>query len=309
MHNPIPLELVSELVKYKAKENLEGGKKKKINIQRLMEFARRCIMKQFLKKKIRVESGVFEYVLSGEGSPSVVLINGGGGPIEGWYKVFYEISKENSVIAYNRFGVGKSDKPSSQQDGSTIIKSLRELLNATKLRPPYVLVGHSLGGLYANLFARQYPDEVAGVVLLDSSHPKDLVINQLQGKFIQKLNKMFGILDSFSKHRKLDEVHFVKETVSQIEQSNSFPDIPLIVVSGSKKPPKWIMPDKVYKIRSDNQQDLIHLSKKSKQIVASKSGHFPQFSEPEIVINAVLECIKLSLGNMKEAEIAGRIFK
>lgn len=74
-------------------------------------------MKKILKKTIQIKSGVIEYALFGEGSTTVVLINGSGGPIEGWYKIIHEISRENSVLAYNRFGIGKSDKPSSQQDG------------------------------------------------------------------------------------------------------------------------------------------------------------------------------------------------
>jgi pimeloyl-ACP methyl ester carboxylesterase len=253
-------------------------------------------MKPILKKNIQTKYGNFEYSQSGEGSPAVVLINGGSGPIEGWFKVFHELAEETTVLAYNRLGVGKSDKPSSPQHGNAIVRSLRELLADVNISPPYIIVGHSLGGLYANLFARQYAEDTVGVILLDASHPLDLKLNQMQSPFIQKLNKMLGIFDSFSKHRKWNEVNYVVETARQIEQSADFPDIPLFIVSGGKK--SSFTPDHVYQIRAKNQIDLVRLSTQGRQIVASKSGHFPQLSEPDVVIGTVKECLQLVKNNI-----------
>jgi pimeloyl-ACP methyl ester carboxylesterase len=122
--------------------------------------------------------GKLQYNISGNGKPNIVLINGGSGPIEGWMKIITEISKSSSVFSYNRFGVTGSDKPKEPQDGKTIVRTLREALTIIGFEPPFILVGHSLGGLYANLYARLYPNELAGVVFLESSHPKDLSLNE-----------------------------------------------------------------------------------------------------------------------------------
>jgi pimeloyl-ACP methyl ester carboxylesterase len=246
-------------------------------------------MKSIGKNKIQTVYGTMEYAKSGEGAPAVILINGGSGPIEGWLRIYHDIAEQSMIVAYNRFGVGGSQKPAVPQHGQAIVDSLRELLREIGVNPPYIVVGHSLGGLYANLFARQYPDEIAGVVLLESSHPKDLTINETQTPFIRRLNKLLGIFDSFSPHRQWNEVHYVEETINQIAQSAPFPEVPLYVVSGGKKPP--MMPENAFAIRKENQLDFVRLNKQGTHIIADSSGHFPQLSEPEIVKQVICECI------------------
>ena len=239
---------------------------------------------------METSKGKLQYNICGNGKPNIVLINGGSGPIEGWMKVLPEISESSSVFSYNRFGVSGSDKPNESQDGRTIVKTLREALTIVGFEPPFLLVGHSLGGLYANLYARLYPEEVAGIVFLESSHQKDLSLNQYQGKFVKAINKMFTLFDSLSTHKQFNEVHFVKETVNQIQQIDAFPEIPVFVITGGKE--NRMMPEDIRKKRLENQLELLTLSKNSKHIIAGKSGHFPQLSEPSVVIEAIKDCVK-----------------
>lgn len=244
------------------------------------------------KKKITTANGTFEYSLSVKESPAIILINGGGGPIEGWYKVFHELAKDHTVMAYNRLGIGGSSKPGSPQHGTAIVHSLKQLLDDIELTPPYLLVGHSLGGLYANLFARMLPDQVSGVVLLEASHPQDLQINDTLPAPIRLLNRILSIFDNFNPSRQWSETHFVEQTATQISQAGPFPDIPLFVVSGTKKPP--FMSAQAFEIRTNNQLDLVQLSKMGKQIPATASGHFPQMTEPDLVIQAIRDVVELS---------------
>lgn len=246
-------------------------------------------MRAISKNKIQTPNGTIEYALSGEGIPTVILINGGSGPIEGWLRTYHEIARETTTLAYNRFGVGASNKPAVPQHGRAIVDSLRQLLQEIGVQRHYILVGHSLGGLYAHLFARLYPEDTAGVVLLESSHPQDLSINETQGPLIRGVNKLLGIFDFLSPHRKWNEVKYIKETIEQIAQAGPFPEVPLFVVSGSKKPP--MMPDSAFEIRRNNQLDFVSLSTKGKHILATHSGHFPQISEPDVVIQAIKDCI------------------
>ena len=232
--------------------------------------------------------GKLQYNISGKGKPNIVLMNGGSGPIEGWMKILPEISQFSTVFSYNRFGVTGSEKPNENQDGITIINTLREILKIVGFEPPYLFVGHSLGGLYTNLYARLYPNEVAGIVFLESSHPKDLQLEEYEGKVVKTLNKVLKMLDSRSSYKQFDEVHFVKQTVSQIHQIESFPEIPVLVVTGGKN--NRMMPEEVRLKRLDNQLELLALSKNSKHIVAGKSGHFPQLSEPRVVIDTIKDC-------------------
>jgi pimeloyl-ACP methyl ester carboxylesterase len=242
------------------------------------------------KYSIETPKGKIQYSISGNGKPNIVLINGGSGPLEGWMKILPDISESASVFSYNRFGVTGSDKPKEPQDGITIVNTLRESLISVGYKPPYLLVGHSLGGLYANLFARLYPNEVAGIVFLESSHPKDISLNEYQGKAVKAINKLFTILDSLSSHKQFNEVNFVKRTVDQIHQINTFPDIPVFVITGGKE--NRMMPEEVRQKRLKNQLELLSLSSNNKHIIAEKSGHFPQISEPRVVIDTIKDCVK-----------------
>ncbi|SFB37213.1 Pimeloyl-ACP methyl ester carboxylesterase [Cohnella sp. OV330] len=247
-------------------------------------------MRKIAKRTIEVGGKKTEYALEGEGTPAVVLINGGGGPIEGWHKVYHSLAEKSKVFAYNRPGIGKSAKPDGPQDGETIVAALRGTLSAVGLKPPYVLVGHSLGGLYANLFARLHPGETAGVVLLEASHPGDLAIGELQSGAVRGANKLLGWMDALTGRRKWHETNAVAETAAQIARAGAFPDVPLVVVSGGKRPP--MMPEAVYAVRRDNQTELARLSARGRQIVAAGSGHFPQFSEPALVVSAIEDCLE-----------------
>lgn len=115
-----------------------------------------------------------EYALSGQGTPVVVFENGLGGTMDWWAKVFPEVAKDTTAFAYNRPDYGDSAPATTPRDGDHVVAELRTALRDLGLRPPYVLVGHSLGGLYMQLYARRYPDELAALVLVDSTHPDQL---------------------------------------------------------------------------------------------------------------------------------------
>jgi len=102
----------------------------------------------------------------------IVFENGSRATLDGWSKVLDALPPDVSLFAYNRPGYGNSDATGTERDGATIVAELRQLLQHKGLRPPYVLVGHSLGGLYMQLFARAHPDEVAGLVLVDALYPR-----------------------------------------------------------------------------------------------------------------------------------------
>ena len=110
---------------------------------------------------------------AGEGSPAVILESGGGGyGGYGWRKVQPEVAKFTEVCWYDHAGEGWSDPPPTARSSETIVHDLHELLQRTPVLSPYVLVGHSIGGSYVRVFTARYPSEVAGVVLVDSSHPE-----------------------------------------------------------------------------------------------------------------------------------------
>ena len=109
----------------------------------------------------------------GEGGPTVILEAANFGMSAHWVRVQQQLAKTTRVCAYDRAGLGWSEAGPEPRDARQISSELHTLLNgAADTEGPYVLVGHSYGGLYARMYAARYPDQVAGVVLVDSSHPE-----------------------------------------------------------------------------------------------------------------------------------------
>ena len=108
----------------------------------------------------------------GQGSPAVILESGMPGTSLGWASVIEDIASFARVCAYDRAGYGWSEAGPEPRTISNIARELRGLLRTAKVGPPYVLVGHSFGGLIVQVYASRFPDEVAGMVLVDSAHPE-----------------------------------------------------------------------------------------------------------------------------------------
>ncbi len=107
---------------------------------------------------------------SGTGAIPVVLVAANGGGVLDWYKVQPELAKFTQVVSYDRAGMGWSEASPGPRSSAQIVEELHTLLGKAGIKAPYVLVGHSLGGLHMQLYAMRYPDEVAGLVLVDASH-------------------------------------------------------------------------------------------------------------------------------------------
>jgi pimeloyl-ACP methyl ester carboxylesterase len=109
---------------------------------------------------------------AGEGSPAVVIIPALGAYSAAWLKVQDALAAHAKVCVYDRPGLGWSDPVASWPSAPGMARELHALLEAAGVAPPFVLAGHSMGGLVARIFTHLYPDEVVGLVLVDSSHPE-----------------------------------------------------------------------------------------------------------------------------------------
>src|SRR5215210_3153257 len=114
----------------------------------------------------------------GQGSPTVVLDAGSGAFSAQWVRVQQEVSGITRVCAYDRAGMGWSEMGPEPRDAKQISSELHTLLKGAGIKGPYVLVGHSFGGMYMQTYAARYPYEVAGVVLVDSSTDPDQFSHQ-----------------------------------------------------------------------------------------------------------------------------------
>ena len=107
----------------------------------------------------------------GEGSPTVILETLSGGTSSYWGWIQPEVAKETRVCAYDRAGRGWSEPDPEPMTLARTVRNLHTLLIKAGIEGPYVLVGHSIGGIYVRQSAAEYPNEVAGMVLLDAAHP------------------------------------------------------------------------------------------------------------------------------------------
>ena len=106
---------------------------------------------------------------TGSGAPTVILEPGGGNSAASMGLIAPAVARDSRVCVYDRAGRGWSDPAASPPDGAQIATDLHTLLHRARVRGPYVLAGHSFGGLYVRTYAAKYPEEVAGLVLVDST--------------------------------------------------------------------------------------------------------------------------------------------
>lgn len=232
--------------------------------------------------------GGLECIQSPGDGPATVLVNGAGVTLAGWHAVWAGIAALGPVFAWNRPGVGRSAKPRVAQTAAEVVATLRNLLRDAGLAPPYVLVGHSLGGLHVQWFARHHPDEVAAVLLLEATHPDDpRRLAGQEGRIAAALGRLFALPQQLFRANLHAEIDCIRATVRQIHESPAFPPLPLTVLSGGKAPPAWMVKPAAHAIRVAHQAALAQLAPGAEHRVAARSGHFPQLSEPQAVVDAL----------------------
>jgi pimeloyl-ACP methyl ester carboxylesterase len=225
-----------------------------------------------------------EYSLIRNGAATVVFENGLDGKLNWWRKVIPEISKDATTFAYNRPGYGSSDAVSTPRDGLHIVEELRTLLKSEGLEPPYVLVGHSFGGLLMQYFARKYPDEVSALILVDSTHPAQFKGKGAMENWPAWLRLLFNLyLSPVEK----EEVDLINTTGDQVLALPAFSEKPVIVLSAGKPlGEKGEFADDV----NEKRKDVARLYPGSQQIWVD-SGHGIPLEKPEEVIAAIRQVL------------------
>jgi pimeloyl-ACP methyl ester carboxylesterase len=228
----------------------------------------------------KVDQRHIEYALIKGGTPVVVFENGLGASMHSWDKVFRDIGKDATVFAYNRPGYGSSNPAATPRDGAHIVDELRALLRQQGLIPPYVLVGHSLGGLYMQLYARKYPDEVCGLVLVDSTHPTQM---EGAGALDRQSWWVRALLFIFLTGERQMEFDAAPRTGQEVLGLPTLTNKPVIILSAVDK-----RDSEVVKHSNNKRADFARLYPKGRQQWV-ESGHFIQADKPEVVIEAIRE--------------------
>jgi len=255
---------------------------------------------------------------TGEGSPTVILDSGLGDTYASWSKVQPQIAVFTRVCAYDRAGLGYSDSSPHPRTSKVFATELHALLQAADIAPPYVLVGHSMGGFDVRLYASLYRNQIAGMVLVDASHPDQEnrfppELKNMEGTWLREsefleytmpfgIPRVMGLCDEDPVQRAAEcNFHSAAESVAELK---NFPesaaqtavtpllgDLPLAVLSHDPDKPSSDLPADVAKPVNDAwtkmQKELSQLSTRGTQVVAKNSAHYIQMDRPDVVIDAV----------------------
>ncbi len=222
-------------------------------------------------------------LLSGEGATSVVLDAGLGGTSEDWAKVQPEVAKFSRCISYDRAGLGHSEKASIPRTCEDIISDLRNLLMAAALPAPYILVAHSWSGINARWYANQYPEEIAGMILIDAVHENkyeqfEKVLSE------ERAARMWASVKDPSKN---DEAIDRIASIQQVRNNPRVFDFPLIVITRATDT------DEMNSIETSLQAEFLKSSSRSRQYFSKYDDHYIQNSEPELVIDSIRQVVEL----------------
>jgi pimeloyl-ACP methyl ester carboxylesterase len=253
---------------------------------------------------------------TGSASPTVVIDAGHGDTSASWGRVQSEVARTTRVCTYDRAGMGWSEASPYPRTARQFAKELHTLLANANEPGPYVLVGHSLGGYTARIYAHDYPEEVSGLVLIDAQKlpAPDAATPQPApkpgGNSLPALLARVGLVRLLadppgsirnlppeekqtyqpyavaprSVQTELDEFMGMAEGGMQARAVTTLGDLPLIVLSrGKDQSADW----------TASQASFLKLSSDSQQIFAENSGHNIQIEQPEAAVAAIVKMVEM----------------
>ncbi|RXJ04590.1 alpha/beta hydrolase [Anaerobacillus alkaliphilus] len=269
-----------------------------------------------LGELVEVDNRNIHTIFTGEeeANPTVILDSGLSCCSIDWHFIQPELSKFARVVSFDRAGYGWSSPTKGMNTSEEVVDDLTKVLEKLALKPPYILVGHSFGGLNMRLFASKYPEKVAALVLIDAVHEKRYMPNEwdaVRKKNHQKSLTLFriGFITSsvglprllrqpvgrkylpghFQKAVNYIGYHpntfeavykeFIHSEKSALQVANAKPldkDMPIRIVSSNNNDPTWV----------EHQELLCKLSNNTKQIKTDNS-HSIHLENPEIVIKTI----------------------
>jgi pimeloyl-ACP methyl ester carboxylesterase len=231
-------------------------------------------------KRIDVGGYKLQIDCQGKGIPVVVMDAGLGNGISTWNRVVPEIAKSTLVCAYDRAGIGGSDPGPAPRTSQQIIQELNTLLEKARVAAPYLLVGHSFGGLNVRLYASKHPEKVAGLVLVDPSHENQT----LRFAELMEPGKRKIFLE-YEKRGNPERVDVITSSM-QINASAPIQQMPLVVITAAYE--DWLpKTNQIETVRQNLQKELVGLVTGGIHVKAEGSGHYVQLDRPELVIQAI----------------------
>jgi pimeloyl-ACP methyl ester carboxylesterase len=250
----------------------------------------------------------------GDGAPVVILDTGLGGSTADWGFVQPDVARFTRVCSYDRAGMGYSDPGPSPRTARRIASELARLLARSGIDGPAVFVGASIAGFDVRLFASDYPERAAGLVLVDASHEDQAHELPRMARFVPLLStigvlRLFGVsfgqrieslapsVRQFARATSFravgyqaaaDEIIHIRESASEVRSSRRKLTIPILVVTGGRGADEnW----------RQLQRDQASLSERGCLVIAQQSGHVVSVDQPDVVVNAIRTVVETARGH------------
>jgi pimeloyl-ACP methyl ester carboxylesterase len=271
----------------------------------------------------RIDAGGFRLhlVCTGQGGPPVILEAGSGDAWLTWFRVQPEVARVTRVCSYDRAGLGDSDPGPRPRSRRRQVEELHTLLARAGVRPPYVLVGHSYGGINVQLFAALHPREVAGLVLVDSSYEdhwaraprefwgnhqevlaeeRDLAERAARGERMAPIESIAGLPTRARRQLAVlarrpawylasyDESLIADDTPRELAGVPRKIEVPLVVLSAGLRTRPPDRPKELHerwvRVAAELQNEIAARSPRSRHVVVAGAGHSIQWDRPDVVV-------------------------
>jgi pimeloyl-ACP methyl ester carboxylesterase len=233
----------------------------------------------------------------GSGPYTVILESGFGTDLRTWRKVAPELAKSARVLSYSRAGYGGSD---ARPEPRTLLQSsieLDQLIAAAGARPPFILVGHSYGGLLVRAFAARHPDWVAGMVLVDPSDERfSPALRNIDAARVDQDDRMFATIVPAKFQPELAALKPVLDS-GVFPVPGKLPDVPVVVISSMQtveKPEFFLETAPARAVLFGLHDDFAKSFRDGRHVVTERSDHNIQLEEPQLVIDAVQQVTALA---------------
>jgi len=263
-----------------------------------------------MDEKVSIGTHSLHIRCMGQGGPTVVIDTGVGDTLEGWSAIQSQIAEFTHVCIYDRAGYESSEPGPLPRHSQRLADELQQLLKNAGVRGPYVLVGHSLGGLTMQVFADQYPDLVAGLILLDPT-PIPFITGQAFPELYQMLEGQAAEFQNMAEAARQstdpeaqasanylgaiasEHAALIAESASQVAAIESFGEFPLVVI-GSGIPNQGFGPDAnaFQQFWIEQNQALAGKSENGRFVLAQDSSHYIHEDAPEVVLDAIRELVE-----------------
>jgi pimeloyl-ACP methyl ester carboxylesterase len=233
---------------------------------------------QGMPRQVSAGENKLRMSITGEGSPAVVFDCFGPANLEIWNRVQPGVARYARAVTYDHGGHWGSEPGPKPRDARQIARELRSLLRNASVRPPFILVGYSLGGPYVRVFAGMYPDEVAGIVLVDPT----------QEEFMTWLNQKYPEINVITEKHRIAQDEWGSQWLSLNQARDArLPDVPLTLITGMR--PQDVMTRKLLPRWLESHRDWLKQFPHARHIVTTNSGHEVVLSDPKLVIDAIRE--------------------